>query len=134
MNCLRIGPPAGDRSSPRITGLPTRIIAAGGCAGSTAVAPCSVTMPAYARKPAPEQARAARDEPVAAAHYRLAAYPGRKVVAGLRPECLSAAADHRLWRPATAAGEEDRPMCPPISTGTGQHAAGCEGLRLCGSM
>jgi hypothetical protein len=50
-------------------------------------------MPAYARKPAPEQARGARDEPVAAAHSRLAAYAGRKVVAGLRPGCLPAAAD-----------------------------------------
>jgi hypothetical protein len=39
MNCLRSGPPAGDRSRARMTGLLTRIIAAGGCAGSTAIAP-----------------------------------------------------------------------------------------------
>ena len=49
MNCLRIRPPAGDRSRARTTGLLTRIIAAGGCADSTGVALCPVMMPAYAR-------------------------------------------------------------------------------------
>src|SRR6266699_5490648 len=72
MNCLRIGPPAGDRSSARMTGLPTRIIAAGGCAGSTAVAPCPVTVTAYARDQ-PGNRTGARDEPAAAAHSHLAA-------------------------------------------------------------
>jgi hypothetical protein len=35
----------------------------------------------------------APDEPIAAAHSRLAAYAGRKVAVGLRPGCLPSAAD-----------------------------------------
>jgi hypothetical protein len=54
-----------------MTGLPTRIIAAGGWAGSTGAAPCPVTMPAYARDRPPSQAWALGDEPVAAASIRV---------------------------------------------------------------
>ena len=94
MNCLRIGPPAGERSSPRMTGLPTRIIAPGGCAGSTAVAPCPVTTPGYAR----DQRRnspGCSGRTGAAAHCRLAAHASRKITIGLRREDLAAAAGGR---------------------------------------
>src|SRR5947208_17116693 len=92
MKSLRIGPPAGERSSPRTSGLLTRIIAAGGCAGSTAMAPGPVMMPAYARdqrlnRPeAPVTSRSPQLIP------RLADYTGRTVIPGLRPEHLLAAA------------------------------------------
>jgi hypothetical protein len=85
-------------------GLLTRIIAAGGCAGSTAIALCPVTTPAYAR----DQRRnspGARDEPGAAAHSRLAVHARRTVIIGLRPEDLPAAADGHVG-PALA-GDAD---------------------------
>ena len=92
MNCLRIGPPAGERSRPRMIGLLTRIIAAGGCAGSTTIALSPVTTPAYAR----DQRRnspGARRQPGSAAHSWLTAYASRTVIIGLRPKDLPAAAD-----------------------------------------
>jgi hypothetical protein len=52
-DCLHIGPPADERSRPRMIGLPTRIIAAGGRAGSTTITPCPVTTPAHARDQRP---------------------------------------------------------------------------------